>query len=97
MLKGQFTVYTTDVRRFEISLSNICNRVIRELFAVAEQEFGIPNESPIALPPLKLEKDLSGSMNRCSCYLRADVENTLSVNVIHSTNTNIKKKNKRIT
>ncbi|KAI4375801.1 hypothetical protein MLD38_013627 [Melastoma candidum] len=48
--KGHFTIYTTDGRRFFIPLVHLSNGVIRELFAIAEEEFGIPVEGPIVMP-----------------------------------------------
>ncbi|KAI4387846.1 hypothetical protein MLD38_000240 [Melastoma candidum] len=48
--KGHFVVYTTDGGRFFIPLSYLGNKVIIELFAIAEDEFGIPGEGPIVLP-----------------------------------------------
>ncbi|KAI4367364.1 hypothetical protein MLD38_023109 [Melastoma candidum] len=48
--KGHFAVYTTDNRRFEVPLSYLTSGVIRELFTIAEEEFGIPGEGPIVLP-----------------------------------------------
>ncbi|XP_044509693.1 auxin-responsive protein SAUR64-like [Mangifera indica] len=48
--KGHFVVYTTDQRRFEIPLNYLKNNIIRELFAMAEYEFGFPSGGPITLP-----------------------------------------------
>lgn len=48
--KGHFVVYTSDNRRFAISLSYLGNGVIRELFRMSEEEFGIPNSGPNRLP-----------------------------------------------
>ncbi|KAI4369786.1 hypothetical protein MLD38_018190 [Melastoma candidum] len=48
--KGHFAVYTTDGGRFEIPLSYLGNRLIGELFVIAEEEFGIPGKGPIVLP-----------------------------------------------
>ncbi|KAI4311400.1 hypothetical protein MLD38_036302 [Melastoma candidum] len=48
--KGHFAIYTTDGGRFEIPLSCLANGVIRELFAIAEEVFGIPGKGPIVLP-----------------------------------------------
>lgn len=48
--KGHFTVYTMDGGRFTIPLSSLSNGVIRELFTITEDEFGIPGEGPIVLP-----------------------------------------------
>lgn len=48
--KGHFAIYTTDSRRFFIALAYLSNGVIRELFAIAEEEFGILIGGPIVLP-----------------------------------------------
>ncbi|XP_030450804.1 auxin-responsive protein SAUR68-like [Syzygium oleosum] len=48
--KGHFVVYTTDERRFMIPLSFLTNDIVRELFRVSEEEFGIPCDGPIMLP-----------------------------------------------
>ncbi|KAI4369785.1 hypothetical protein MLD38_018189 [Melastoma candidum] len=48
--KGHFAIYTTDGGRFEIPLLCLANGVIRELFVIAEEEFGIPGKGPIVLP-----------------------------------------------
>ncbi|KAI4375799.1 hypothetical protein MLD38_013625 [Melastoma candidum] len=48
--KGHFAVYTTDGKRFEVPLSYLAKGVIRELFVLAEEEFGISGEGPIVLP-----------------------------------------------
>ncbi|KAI4375802.1 hypothetical protein MLD38_013628 [Melastoma candidum] len=48
--KDHFPVYTTDGQRFDIPLSYLSNGVIRELFSMAEEEFGIPSEGAIVLP-----------------------------------------------
>ncbi|KAI4367363.1 hypothetical protein MLD38_023108 [Melastoma candidum] len=87
--KGHFAVYTTDGGRFEVPLEYLKNVVIRELFTIAEEEFGIPGEGPIVLPldassmeyvmsmirrGLALEqKSLLISLARCSNNLFADV------------------------
>ncbi|XP_044508106.1 auxin-responsive protein SAUR68-like [Mangifera indica] len=48
--KGHFVVYTADQRHFEIPLNYLKNNIIRELFAMAEYEFGFPSGGPITLP-----------------------------------------------
>ncbi|XP_030523148.1 auxin-responsive protein SAUR68-like [Rhodamnia argentea] len=48
--RGHFVVYTTDERRFVIPLSFLSNNIVRELFRVSEEEFGIPCDGPIMLP-----------------------------------------------
>ncbi|XP_031285307.1 auxin-responsive protein SAUR68-like [Pistacia vera] len=48
--KGHFVVYTADQRRFVIPLKYLKNDIIRELFTMAEDEFGLPIGGPITLP-----------------------------------------------
>ncbi|XP_043709146.1 auxin-responsive protein SAUR64-like [Telopea speciosissima] len=49
--KGNFVVYTTDESRFMIPLEFLSNNIFRELFKMAEEEFGLEGSSgPITLP-----------------------------------------------
>lgn len=48
--KGHFVVYSMDMTRFMIPLSYLSKEVVRELFTMAEEEFGISREGPIVLP-----------------------------------------------
>ncbi|KAJ0086700.1 hypothetical protein Patl1_06815 [Pistacia atlantica] len=48
--KGHFVVYTADQRRFVIPLKYLKNDIIRGLFTMAEDEFGLPSGGPITLP-----------------------------------------------
>ncbi|KAJ0086995.1 hypothetical protein Patl1_06840 [Pistacia atlantica] len=48
--KGHFVVYIADQRRFVIPLKYLKNNIIRDLFAMAKDEFGLPNGEPITLP-----------------------------------------------
>ncbi|KAJ4715907.1 Auxin-responsive protein [Melia azedarach] len=48
--KGHFVVYTADEKRFEIPSVYLKNEIIRELFQMAEDEFGLPSGGPITLP-----------------------------------------------
>ncbi|XP_031251739.1 auxin-responsive protein SAUR67-like [Pistacia vera] len=48
--KGHFVVYTADQRRFVIPLKYLKDNIIRELFTMAENEFGLPRGGPITLP-----------------------------------------------
>ncbi|KAK9183695.1 hypothetical protein WN943_024040 [Citrus x changshan-huyou] len=48
--KGHFVVHTTDQIRFVIPLKYLENNIIRELFRIAEDEFGMPGSGPITLP-----------------------------------------------
>ncbi|KDP29980.1 hypothetical protein JCGZ_18747 [Jatropha curcas] len=48
--KGHFVVYSTDQKRFEIPLEYLNNKMIRELFNMAEEEFGMQSNGPPTLP-----------------------------------------------
>ncbi|KAI4367362.1 hypothetical protein MLD38_023107 [Melastoma candidum] len=48
--RGHFAVYSMDDRRFEIPVSYLDNRVIRDLFTIEEEKFGITSDGPIVLP-----------------------------------------------
>ncbi|KAJ0077135.1 hypothetical protein Patl1_35774 [Pistacia atlantica] len=48
--RGHFVVYTADQRRFVIPLKYLKNDIIRELFIMSEDEFGLPIGGPITLP-----------------------------------------------
>ncbi|KAJ0086705.1 hypothetical protein Patl1_06818 [Pistacia atlantica] len=48
--KGHFGVYNADQRRFVIPLKYLKNNIIKELFAMAKYEFGLPSNGPITLP-----------------------------------------------
>ncbi|KAK9690685.1 hypothetical protein RND81_09G146900 [Saponaria officinalis] len=48
--KGHFVVYTTDGRRFMIPLTCLKSDIFRELFRMAEEEYGIAASGPITLP-----------------------------------------------
>jgi len=48
--KGHFVVYTTDKKRFVLPLNYLNNEIVRELFNLAEEEFGLTSDGPITLP-----------------------------------------------
>ena len=48
--KGHFVVYTSDRIRFVVPLVYLDNVIFRELFQMAEEEFGLPGNGPIILP-----------------------------------------------
>ncbi|KAK9690669.1 hypothetical protein RND81_09G145400 [Saponaria officinalis] len=48
--KGHFVVYTADGRRFMIPLTYLKSDIFRELFRMAEEEYGIAASGPITLP-----------------------------------------------
>ncbi|KAL9238444.1 hypothetical protein vseg_012862 [Gypsophila vaccaria] len=48
--KGHFVVYTTDGRRFMVPLAFLETDIFRELFRMAEEEYGTSASGPITLP-----------------------------------------------
>nr|XP_016492128.1 PREDICTED: auxin-responsive protein SAUR68-like [Nicotiana tabacum] len=48
--KGHCVVYTTDQKRFVVPLAYLQHEVIRQLFHMSEEEFGLPSDGPITLP-----------------------------------------------
>ncbi|KAF8032320.1 hypothetical protein BT93_D1284 [Corymbia citriodora subsp. variegata] len=73
--KGHFVVYTTDERRFVIPLSFLGNEIVRGLFRVSEEEFGIPCDGPVMLPIDALSMEYIISLIRRG--LAKDQENAL--------------------
>ncbi|KAF7847411.1 hypothetical protein BT93_L2992 [Corymbia citriodora subsp. variegata] len=73
--KGHFVVYTTDERRFVIPLSFLGNEIVRGLFKISEEEFGIPCDGPITLPIDALSMEYTLSLIRRG--LAKDQENAL--------------------
>ncbi|KAF8013167.1 hypothetical protein BT93_I1140 [Corymbia citriodora subsp. variegata] len=78
--KGHFVVYTTDERRFVIPLSFLGNDIVRELFKVSEEEFGIPYDGPIMLPIDALSMEYIISLVRRG--LAKDQENALLLSFV---------------
>ncbi|XP_021903744.1 auxin-responsive protein SAUR68-like [Carica papaya] len=48
--KGHFVVYLADQTRFIFPITYLNNPVIRELFEISKEEFGLPSDGPITLP-----------------------------------------------
>ncbi|WCJ18884.1 SAUR-like auxin-responsive protein family [Euphorbia peplus] len=48
--KGCFVVYSADKNRFLLPLEYLNNEIIKELFNMAEEEFGLPGNGPLTLP-----------------------------------------------
>lgn len=48
--KGHCVIYSVDQKRFEIPFKYLGNVIIRELFDMAELEFGLPSSGPIMMP-----------------------------------------------
>jgi len=47
--KGHFVVYTTDNKRFVLPLDYLNNEIVRELFNLAEEEYGLTGNAPLTL------------------------------------------------
>ena len=48
--KGRFVVYTTDDMRFVMPLSYLKHDIMRKLFKMSEEAFGLSSDGPIRLP-----------------------------------------------
>ncbi|EEF39755.1 auxin-responsive protein SAUR68 [Ricinus communis] len=48
--KGCFAVYCADQKRFLLPLEYLNNEIIKELFDMAEEEFGLPSKGPLTFP-----------------------------------------------
>jgi hypothetical protein len=48
--KGHFVVYTIDQNRFLIPLVYLNSGILRALFELSKDEFGLPSDGPITLP-----------------------------------------------
>lgn len=48
--KGHFVVYSMDNSRFVVPLVYLKNNIFRELFKLAEEEFGLSSKVPLTLP-----------------------------------------------
>ncbi|KAJ6938977.1 hypothetical protein NC651_005416 [Populus alba x Populus x berolinensis] len=48
--KGHFVVYSADGKRFVLPLAYLKNKIIGQLFRLAEEEFGLHSNGPLTLP-----------------------------------------------
>ncbi|KAE8719165.1 Auxin-responsive protein SAUR62 [Hibiscus syriacus] len=48
--KGHFVVYSSDEKRFVLPLEYLKNKIVMELFQLAEEEFGLQGNEHITLP-----------------------------------------------
>ncbi|KAL4317886.1 hypothetical protein GQ457_18G019340 [Hibiscus cannabinus] len=48
--KGHFVVYSVDQKRFVLPLEYLNNKIVMELFNLAEEEFGLPGDGLLVLP-----------------------------------------------
>ncbi|XP_022749215.1 auxin-responsive protein SAUR67-like [Durio zibethinus] len=48
--KGHFVVYSVDQKRFVLPLEYLKNKIVMELFNLAEEEFGLPGNGLLILP-----------------------------------------------
>ena len=47
--RGHFFVYSMDGGRFMIPIAYLSSTILRELFKMSEEEFGLPSDGPITL------------------------------------------------
>ncbi|XP_009799447.1 auxin-responsive protein SAUR68-like [Nicotiana tabacum] len=80
--KGHFVVYTTDQKRFVVPLAYLQHEVIRQLFHMSEEEFGLPSDGPITLPCDALFMNYIISLIRKGAAI--DLQNALLVSVASS-------------
>ncbi|XWS67666.1 hypothetical protein CRYUN_Cryun04dG0025500 [Craigia yunnanensis] len=48
--RGHFVVYSADRKRFMLPLEYLKKEIVRALFKLAEEEFGLPSNGPLTLP-----------------------------------------------
>ena len=48
--RGHVFVYSADGKRFMIPITYLSSTILRELFKMSEEEFGLPSDGPITLP-----------------------------------------------
>ncbi|KAF3434812.1 hypothetical protein FNV43_RR21898 [Rhamnella rubrinervis] len=48
--KGHFVIYTADQKRFVMPIAYLESNILRKLFKMSEEEFGITSNGPITLP-----------------------------------------------
>ena len=48
--RGHLFVYSADGERFMIPIAYLSSTMLRELFKMSEEEFGLPSDGPITLP-----------------------------------------------
>ncbi|GFY89773.1 SAUR-like auxin-responsive protein family [Actinidia rufa] len=77
--KGHFVVYTADQRRFVIPLVYLNNEILRELFRLSEEEFGLPSDGPITLPCDSIFMEYIVSLIQCG--VSKDLEKALDMSV----------------
>ncbi|KAK8582577.1 hypothetical protein V6N13_069351 [Hibiscus sabdariffa] len=50
VVKGHFVVYSVDQKRFVLPLEYLKNKIVMELFNLAEEEFGLPGNGILLMP-----------------------------------------------
>lgn len=76
--KGHFVVYTADQSRYSFPIAYLNNPIFRELFKMAEEEFGLPRDGPITIPCEAVFMDYVVSLIRqrdCRCSFAYAVQN----------------------
>ncbi|KAK3412508.1 auxin-responsive protein SAUR68-like [Eucalyptus grandis] len=81
--RGHFVVYSIDRKRFVFPMSYLNNCVIRELFKLSEEEFGLPSNGPITLPCDAMFIDYAVSMIRR--HSNVEIEKALLLSITSNT------------
>lgn len=80
--KGHFVVYTADQNRYSFPIAYLNNAIFRELFRLAEEEFGLPSDGPITIPCDAIFMDYVNSLIRRRPT--KDVERALLLSIVSS-------------
>ncbi|XP_030450631.1 auxin-responsive protein SAUR67-like [Syzygium oleosum] len=81
--RGHFVVYSIDRKRFVFPIRFLNNCVIRELFRLSEEEFGLPSNGPITLPCDAMFMDYAVSM--IQQHANAEIEKALLMSITSNT------------
>ncbi|KAI3441319.1 uncharacterized protein J3R85_002596 [Psidium guajava] len=81
--RGHFVVYSIDQKRFVFPMRFLNNCVIRELFKLAEEEFGLPSNGLITLPCDAMLMDYAVSM--IQRHASAEIEKALLMSITSNT------------
>ncbi|KAM0942305.1 putative small auxin-up RNA [Dioscorea sansibarensis] len=78
--KGHFIAYSRDGHRFMVPLAFLSSDIFKELFKLAEEEFGLPGKGPIVLPCDAIS--MGQVLQVLSMHVSKDVEKAFLNNVI---------------
>ncbi|KAH7669123.1 Small auxin-up RNA protein [Dioscorea alata] len=78
--KGHFIAYSRDGYRFMVPLAFLSSDIFKELFKLAEEEFGLPGKGPIVLPCDAIS--MGQVLQVLSMHVSKDVEKAFLNNII---------------